>query len=124
MIAVDASVLIPWLDLQDLPETRRLSELAQSGDGVLAAVTITEMLSDPKGTDSLDAALVAFPVLPIGDGYWERAGVLRAQVRKAGNKAALGDTLVAQACIDNNVALLTRDCDFGAFARLGGLKLA
>ncbi len=124
MIAVDASVLIPWLDLQDLPETRRLSELAQSGDGVLAAVTITEMLSDPKGTDSLDAALVAFPVLPIGDGYWERAGVLRAQVRKAGSKAALGDTLVAQACIDNNVALLTRDCDFGAFARLGGLKLA
>ena len=124
MIAVDASVLIPWLDLQDLPETRRLSELAQSGDGVLAAVTITEMLSDPKGSGLLDAALVAFPVLPIGEGYWERAGVLRAKIRKAGNKAALGDTLIAQACIDADVPLLTRDGDFAAFVKLGGLKLA
>lgn len=124
MIAVDASVLIPWLALQDLPETRRLSELALNGDGVLAAVTVTEMLSDPEGSGSLDAALVAFPVLPIGDGYWERAGRLRAQVRKAGSKAALGDTLIAQACIDNGTPLLTRDSGFAAFAKLGGLKLA
>jgi hypothetical protein len=76
LIIVDASVLIPWLDLQDLPETRRLSELAQSGDGVLAAVTITEMLSDLMGFGLLDAALVAFLVLPIGEGYWERAGTI------------------------------------------------
>lgn len=124
MIAVDASVLIPWLDGQDLPETHRLSSFVQTGDGVLAAVTVTEMLSDPNGSSLLDAALVAFPILPIGDGYWERAGLLRAKVRKAGNKAALGDALIAQACIDNDVPLLTRDRDFAAFAKLGGLKLA
>jgi predicted nucleic acid-binding protein len=124
MIAVDASVLIPWLDRRDYPQTRQLSALARSGDGVLAAVTITEMLSDPKGSGSLAAALAAFPVLPVADGYWERAGRLRARVRKAGNRAALGDSLIAQACIDAKVALLTRDSDFAAFTKLGGLKLA
>ncbi len=124
MIAVDASVLIPWLGGHDLPETRRLSSFVQTGEGVLAAVTITEMLSDPKGSGLLDAALLAFPILPIGDGYWERAGVLRAKVRRAGNKAALGDALIAQACIDSDTPLLTRDGDFVAFVKLGGLKLA
>lgn len=124
MIAVDTSVLVDWLDQIDSPETQQVSAFAQRGDGVVAPVTLTELLSDPKGGRSLDAALVAFPVLPLSNGYWERAGELRAKVRKAGRKAALGDALIAQACIDNNVPLLTRDADFNAFAKLGGLKLA
>ncbi len=45
-------------------------------------------------------------------------------VKRSGCKAALGDALIAQACIDADVALLTRDTDFAAFAELGGLKLA
>jgi len=124
VIAVDTSVLIDWLDQVDRPETRRVDQFAQSGDGVLAAVTVTELLSDPRGMRSLDAALVAFPVLQLSDGYWERAGKLRAAVRKAGRKAALGDALIAQACIDSDVPLLTRDSDFAAFVKAGGLKLA
>ena len=124
MIAVDTSVLVDWLDQIDSQEARRVSGFAQNGEGVVAPVTLTELLSDPKGGRSLDAALVAFPILPLSDGYWERAGLLRAKVRKAGRKAALGDALVAQACIDNDVPLLTRDADFAAFAKLAGLKLA
>jgi len=124
VIAVDTSVLMDWLDQVDRPETRRVDQFAQSGDGVLAAVTVTELLSEPRGARSLDATLVAFPVLPISDGYWERAGRLRAAVLKARRKAALGDALIAQACIDNSVPLLTRDGDFAAFVKAGGLKLA
>ncbi len=124
MIAVDTSVLIDWLDQIDSPEARRVSQFAQNGDGVIAPVTLTELLSDPRGGRTLDAALVAFPTLPLSDGYWERAGTLRAKMRKAGRKAALGDALIAQACIDNDVPLLTRDADFAVFVKLGGLKLA
>ena len=124
MIAVDTSVLVDWLDQVDSAETRQVSQFAQSGSGVVAPVTITELLSDPRGGRTLDAVLVAFPTLPLGDGYWERAGALRAKARKAGRKAALGDALIAQACIDNDVPLLTRDTDFAAFVKLGGLKLA
>lgn len=124
MIAVDTSVLIDWLDECDTAEASRVSAFAQTGDGVLAAVTITELLSDPRGVRTLDGALVAFPVLPVRDGYWERAGRLRSKVLKASRRASLGDALIAQACIDADVPLLTRDSDFQAFAKLGGLKLA
>lgn len=124
MIAVDASVLIPWLAQESAADTERVSNFAQTGEGVLAPVTITELLSSPKGSGPLDPALVAFPVLPINDGYWERAGLLRARVLQAGRKAALGDALIAQACIDADVPLLTRDADFAAFMKHGGLKLA
>lgn len=124
MIAVDTSVLVDWLDRVDSPEARRVSGFAQSGEGVVAPVTLTELLSDPRGSRMLDVALVAFPTMPLANGYWERAGLLRAAVRKAGRKAALGDALIAQTCIDNDVPLLTRDTDFAAFAKLGGLKLA
>lgn len=124
MIAVDTSVLVDWLDQVASPEARRVSQFAQSGEGVIAPVTLTELLSDPRGGRALDAALIAFPTLPISDGYWQRAGELRAKIRKAGRKAALGDALIAQSCIDNDTPLLTRDTDFAAFAKFGGLKLA
>lgn len=124
MIAVDTSVLVDWLDQIDTPEARRVSGFTSTGGGVVAAVTITELLSDPRGARTLGPALVVFPVLPIADGYWERAGLLRATVRRAGRKAALGDALIAQACIDADVPLLTNDADFAAFVKLGGLKLA
>jgi predicted nucleic acid-binding protein len=35
----------------------------------------------------------------------------------------LGDALVAQSCIDEDVPLLTRDRDFRAFAQAAGLNL-
>lgn len=124
MIAVDTSVLVDWLDRVETPEAQRVSAFASTGGGVVAAVTITELLSDPRGSRTLEPALVAFPVLPIVDGYWERAGLLRAAVRRAERKAALGDALIAQACIDADVPLLTNDADFSAFVKLGGLKLA
>jgi predicted nucleic acid-binding protein len=124
VIAVDSSLLVAWLDQVDVPETRRLNELAGSGTGVLAPVTITELLSDPRGRTLLNSAFANFPVIALTQGYWERAGLLRSQVRRAKRKAVLGDALIAQACIDADIALLTLDADFEAFAKIGGLKLA
>lgn len=49
--------------------------------------------------------------------------MLKGSVARVGRRARLGDALIAQACIDADVPLLTRDADFQVFAEVGGLKL-
>ncbi len=65
--------------------------------------------------------MIAFqiPVLTLEPGFWERAGRLRARVIAAGHKAKLADTLIAQSCLDHDVALATRDPDFRHFVATG-----
>ena len=124
MIALDSCVLVDFFSAAPSPERENARELIKNRVAVIAPATLTELLSDPKGGRAAAAILDEFAMLPLTDGYWERAGHLRAKVRQAGRKAALGDALIAQACIDSDVALLTRDDDFAAYVKLGGLKLA
>lgn len=63
------------------------------------------------------------PLLEIRDGYWQRAGELRARVLARGAKARLADTLVAQSCLDQDAALITLDDDFRAFVLDARLRL-
>jgi predicted nucleic acid-binding protein len=51
------------------------------------------------------------------------AGALRVRLLRRGLKARIADTLIAQSCIDHDVALLTRDRDFRNFAAQAGLRL-
>jgi predicted nucleic acid-binding protein len=67
--------------------------------------------------------VTSLPVLPVSQGYRPRAGSLRARVLAARRRARLADTLVAQSCIDHDVALVTSDRDFRHFAALCGLQL-
>jgi len=48
---------------------------------------------------------------------------LRARVLAKRSKARLGDSLIAQCCIDRGIPLLTRNRDFRAFAEAAGLDL-
>ncbi len=61
--------------------------------------------------------------MPLGDGFWERAGLLRARIISGRRKARLADALIAQTCLDHDVPLITRDRDFRHFARVSALKL-
>jgi len=61
--------------------------------------------------------------LDVSDGYWQRAGALRAKLLAKQRKAALADVLIAQSCIDNDVVLVTRDTDFRSLAKVSALKL-
>lgn len=124
MIAIDSCVVIPWLEGVDHAETDELQKLLHRGEAALTPVTVTELLSDIRGASAVEAILVEFRILELRHGYWERAGRLRAAVRRLGRKAAMADALIAQACIDADVPLLTRDSDFRIFADVGGLKLA
>jgi predicted nucleic acid-binding protein len=90
---------------------------------VLAPVVLSELLSDPKLRREVKDVLLDLPLLEILDGYWERAGLLRAKALARGRRARLADTLITQSCLDHDVELVTRDLDFRYFVRLSGLRL-
>jgi hypothetical protein len=84
---------------------------------------LTELLSDPL-LDAADAQTIAeVPIIDLEAGYWHRAGLLRAKVLSKRRKARLADALIAQACLDRNIPLLTRDQDFRALAEVSQLNL-
>jgi hypothetical protein len=91
--------------------------------GCIPPVVLTELLSDPKLPKAVEALLQHMPLLTVGEGYWERAGALRARVLAGARKAPLADALIVQSCLDHDVPLITRDHDFRPFKRLASLKL-
>ncbi|MEN8184862.1 MAG: PIN domain-containing protein, partial [Myxococcota bacterium] len=90
----------------------------------LPPVVATELFSDPKLPRAVATLLSQIPVLDPEPGFWERAGRLRAKLIARRRRARLADALIAQACLDHGVRLVTRDDDFRHFARVGGLRLA
>jgi len=121
MIAADTSALIAFLEGMPGKDIEQLDAAAAGGNLVLPPVTIVEALGAAK---QLQAILENLTLLEITPGYWDRAGHNRRLLRERGLKANLGDTLIAQSCIDHNVSLITRDNDFHHFAKHCGLRLA
>jgi predicted nucleic acid-binding protein len=95
-----------------------------SGDVRLPPVVLTEILSDPVAGELIATKLADLEMLEVSEGYWQRAGETRAKIRARGLKAKVADALIAQSCIDHDIALVTRDQDFRHFAKHCGLKLA
>jgi predicted nucleic acid-binding protein len=124
MIAADTNVVIGWLENRDDPVIDRFGWLLRQRLIVLPPVVVTELWSAPSAQPGMGDLLAGLTVLPIVDGYWERAGLLRARLFAEGRRARLGDALIAQSCLDADAALLTRDEDFAAFEALAGLKRA
>lgn len=123
MLCIDTSSLIAYLEGANGQDVALVEQAFSDEIGAISPVTLTEVLSDPRLSRAVREAVLELPVLPILDGFWERAGALRASVLRAGHKARLADTLIAQNCVDHNAALVTRDRDFRLFARGGRLRL-
>lgn len=121
MIVPDASILIPWLSAREQGE--RLVRFAEDGQVMMAPVVLAEVLSGRLTSEETAVVLAQFPTLPTKRGYWVRTGLLRRTLLQAGRRARLADSLLAQACLDHDLPLLTRDTDFQAFAEVAGLKL-
>lgn len=122
MIAVDSSSLIDYLSGLDGADLEAVDDALHHGTLHLPPVVVAEVLSNPLRRVDARLLIASLPVLEVTDGYWERAGQLRATMRSRGVRAALADTLIAQSCLDHEVPLITRDADFRQFARFG-LKL-
>jgi hypothetical protein len=63
------------------------------------------------------------PLLEITEGYWARAGRLRAHVIGADHKSKVAAALIAQTCLDHDVPPITHDPDFRHYERHGLILL-
>lgn len=123
MIAADTSTWVAFLEGGGGADAQLLDKALEDRQVLMVPVVLTELLSDPKLPSGVAGTLSEVPLVEIGTGYWQRAGVLRAKVLAKHRKARLGDALIAQSCIDQGIPLLTRDRDFQAFAEAAGLDL-
>ncbi len=124
MIAVDSSTFIHGLNGVRSDDVSRMRQAMVEERLLLPLPVVTEILSFARATDELAVVVDAVPRLMLRDGFWERAGQSRRLILSRGLKAKLGDTLVAQACIDGDVPLIASDGDFRHFVTYCGLKLA
>jgi predicted nucleic acid-binding protein len=121
MIAADTSTWISFFEGEQGDDVVALAKALQSRQVVMPPPVLTELLSDPGLSASVAQSLLELPLVSLKNGYWDRAGRLRAKVLARKRKARLGDALIAQCCIDASIALITRDGDFKAFS--AGLNL-
>jgi predicted nucleic acid-binding protein len=119
MIAIDASTMIAYLEGAHGSDVIAADRALVDQQAVLPPVVLCELLSDPHLPAAAQTTLLSLPLLPTREGFWERAGTLRAKLLRSGRKAPLADTLIAQSCLEHDVVLITRDADFRHFSRHG-----
>lgn len=115
MIAVDTSSLVEFLKGSKGEDIDLIEKAIDEKNLILPPIVLSEILSDPKLSVAIKKTLHAIPSLAITDGFWVRAGYLRSQVLVNKKKARLGDSLIAQYCIDHQIPLITRDNYFKSF---------
>lgn len=123
MIAADTSTWVAFFQGDPGSDVDLLDLALRDQQVVMPPVVLTELLSDPKIPSDVVTTLCELPLLEIDEGYWRRAGQLRAQVLASRRKARLGDALIAQGCLDRGIPLVTRDRGFKAFAAAATLDI-
>jgi predicted nucleic acid-binding protein len=123
VIVADSSTWIAFLENENGEDVEMLRRGLLDGQVLMAPVVLTELFSDPNLSKPVEERLLGIPFIEVGASFWERAGRLRAKVLAKKRRARLGDSLLAQTCIDEAVFLLSRDRDFEAFAEAASLEL-
>lgn len=123
MIAADTSTWVAFLEGGTGGDTQLLHRALVDRQVLMVPVVLAELLSDPKLPSDVAATLIDLPLIQTAPGYWERTGFLRAKALAGRRRARLGDALIAQCCIDQDISLLTRDRDFQTFSEVAGVDL-
>ena len=123
MIALDTSSVVAYLDGSSGADVTAVDLALELQQAVLPPVVLCELLSAPRLPRRPRTLFEQLPLLDIVEGYWQRAGRLRAKVLSKGHKARIADALIAQSCLDHDVPLISRDRDFRSFARLTTLQI-
>ncbi len=123
MIALDTSSLVAYLSNEAGRDVDAVEVALAERQACLPPAVLAELLSDPRLPAVTAGLFRQLPQLPITAGYWERVGLLRADVIAQGRKARLADALIAQSCLDHSATLITRDGDFRNFSRVRDLQL-
>jgi predicted nucleic acid-binding protein len=124
LIAADTSSIVNFLTGANTPDRPLVRRALAALDLCLPPPVKTELLSGTTPLIGMDALFAAAPMMPLAEGFWDRAGESRRVLLARGLKAKLADALIAQCCIDADVTLIARDGDFRHFAQWCGLKLA
>jgi predicted nucleic acid-binding protein len=123
VIALDTSSVVAYLDGSIGADVVAVDLALEQHQAVLPPVVLCELLSAPRLPRRPRTLFEQLPLLDILDGYWTRAGLLRAHILGKGHKARIADALIAQHCIDHDVPLICRDSDFRNFSRFTTLQL-
>jgi predicted nucleic acid-binding protein len=123
LIAADTSSLVAYLKGEDGDDVMRIEAALDARELLIPPPVATELFSKPDRSE-IAPLLDQFPLVMLQDGFWERAGETRRTLLAKGLKAAMADALIAQCCIDADIALIARDRDYRHFERWCGLKLA
>jgi hypothetical protein len=123
MIAVDTSSWIAYFQDESGRDVVLVDQALADRQVCLPPIVFTELLSDPKLPSQVLSLLRVLPLLAPTEGYWERAGFLRAKLLAVKRKAPLADTLITQSCLDHDVRLIARDSDYHHFCAIAGLQL-
>ena len=123
MIIADTSTWVAFLEGERGRDADLLDRALDEGHVWMAPAVLAEVLSDPELPADVAKSLCSVPLVELKDGFWERAGKLRAKVLAKRRKARLGDALIAQTCIDGGLLLIARDGDFRAFAEIESFDL-
>ncbi|MDP1735895.1 MAG: PIN domain-containing protein [Caulobacter sp.] len=124
MIAADTSSIIGYLKGQADARIVRLAGAIDAQTLWLPPPVVAELRAGSVGQARLDKLLNDAPMLPLTDGFWDRAGLARRALLARRLKARMLDALIAQCCIDAGVPLITLDSDFRHFEAHCGLRLA
>ncbi|HUO98841.1 MAG TPA: PIN domain-containing protein [Rhizomicrobium sp.] len=124
MIAADRTALTAFFKGEECRESSLVFVALTACDLCLPPVVLTEMLSNPASEHEMLETVAGFTQLDVTEGFWERAGALRRSLKQHGVKAKVRDALIAQSCIDHDIALITRNADLRVLAKHCGLKLA
>jgi len=101
MIAADTGSLSNFLKKEETSDALLVKQALIDGRLVLSPVVIAELFSSPNITDDLKSALQDLPTLELLPGFWERVGLNRAELIRAGKKARLADSMIATCCLDH-----------------------
>ena len=124
MVAVDSSTIVAYIQGTAGRDVELFDAGLMAADISIPPIVLTEVLSEPTLPEDYRNLILRLPVLELLADYWTRAAATRAIILTQGLRARLPDTLIAQACLDHGVALITRDGDFRHFAAHCQLKLA
>jgi predicted nucleic acid-binding protein len=124
LIAADTSTVIAFLAGDVAPDTERLLRALNDRTLYLPPPVVAELAAGASIDTEIGTLIARSPLIPLQPDYWTRAGAARRWVQSKGLKAGFADALIAQCCVDADVALIARDADFRHFAAHCGLKLA
>ena len=128
MIVIDSSI---WIDHFNSPVSKgavALTEVLRRNESIaIHLISLTEVLmgfKDERHFKSARAALLNVPrLVSNGDSHVHAAQLFRILKKKGVTVRGAIDCIIAQACIDLNGVLLTRDRDFEQIAKWTDLKV-